>query len=125
MSARSNSRSSRSCTISMCSRPRNPHRKPKPSAAELSGSIGQRGVVELELDQRVAQRCVLLGVGRKQAAEDHRLDLAIAGQRLSTPGLDGIGNRVPYPRVADSLHARREVADLTGAKRIRRRPCPA
>ncbi len=33
-----NSRSSRSCTISMCSRPRNPHRKPKPSAADVSGS---------------------------------------------------------------------------------------
>ncbi len=33
-----NSRSSRSCTISMCSSPRNPHRKPKPSAADVSGS---------------------------------------------------------------------------------------
>ena len=35
---RLNSRSSRSCTISMCSRPRNPQRKPKPSAVEVSGS---------------------------------------------------------------------------------------
>ena len=34
----SNSRSSRSCTISMCSRPRKPQRKPKPSAVEVSGS---------------------------------------------------------------------------------------
>ena len=34
----SNSRSSRSCTISMCSSPRNPQRKPKPSAADVSGS---------------------------------------------------------------------------------------
>src|SRR5262249_10715112 len=32
------SRSSRSCTISMCSRPRNPQRKPQPSACEVSGS---------------------------------------------------------------------------------------
>ena len=31
-----NSRRSRSWTISMCSSPRNPHRKPKPSASELS-----------------------------------------------------------------------------------------
>ena len=36
--SRSNSRSSRSCTISMCSRPRNPQRKPNPSAVEVSGS---------------------------------------------------------------------------------------
>ncbi len=35
---RSYSRSSRSWTISMCSRPRKPQRKPKPSAAEFSGS---------------------------------------------------------------------------------------
>ena len=34
----SNSRSSRSWTISMCSRPRKPQRKPKPSATEVSGS---------------------------------------------------------------------------------------
>jgi hypothetical protein len=34
----SNSRSSRSCTISMWSSPRNPHRKPNPSATDVSGS---------------------------------------------------------------------------------------
>ncbi len=32
------SRSSRSCTMSMCRRPRNPHRKPNPRAWETSGS---------------------------------------------------------------------------------------
>ena len=37
-SDRSYSRSSRSRTISMCSRPRNPQRKPKPSAPDVSGS---------------------------------------------------------------------------------------
>ena len=36
--SRSNSRSRRSWTISMWSRPRKPQRKPKPSATELSGS---------------------------------------------------------------------------------------
>ena len=34
----SNSRSSRSWTISMCSSPRKPQRKPNPSAADVSGS---------------------------------------------------------------------------------------
>ena len=38
ISSRSNSRSSRSFTMSMCSRPRNPARNPKPSACEVSGS---------------------------------------------------------------------------------------
>ena len=33
-----NSRSSRSRTISMCNRPRKPHRKPKPSAPDVSGT---------------------------------------------------------------------------------------
>ena len=36
--SRSNSRSRRSWTISICRSPRKPHRKPKPSAVELSGS---------------------------------------------------------------------------------------
>ncbi len=38
MRSMSNSRSRRSCTISMCSRPRKPQRKPKPSACDTSGS---------------------------------------------------------------------------------------
>ena len=38
MRSMSYSRSSRSCTMSMCSRPRKPQRKPKPSACETSGS---------------------------------------------------------------------------------------
>ena len=38
MSPRSYSRSSRSCTISMCSSPKNPHRKPNPIALLCSGS---------------------------------------------------------------------------------------
>ena len=37
-SSRSYSRSRRSRTMSMCSRPRNPQRKPKPSAWDVSGS---------------------------------------------------------------------------------------
>ena len=38
ISDRPNSRSRRSRTISMWSRPRKPHRKPKPSAPDVSGS---------------------------------------------------------------------------------------
>ncbi|MNT18426.1 hypothetical protein D3C72_1536310 [compost metagenome] len=38
MMSMSNSRSRRSCTISMCNKPRKPQRKPKPSACDTSGS---------------------------------------------------------------------------------------
>ena len=38
MRPRSYSRSSRSCTISMCSNPKNPHRNPNPMALLCSGS---------------------------------------------------------------------------------------
>ena len=63
--------------------------QPEEAAAEAEaqrvgglGLPGQRGVVERELLQRVAQVRVVVGVDREQAAEDHRLDLAVAGERL-------------------------------------------
>ena len=43
----------------------------------------QRGVVERQLLERVAQLREALGVDREEPAEDHRLDLAVAGQRLA------------------------------------------
>ena len=45
----------------------------------------QRGVVELELVQRLAQRRVVLGIDREQAGEHARLHLLEAGQRLGRP----------------------------------------
>ena len=53
--SRSNSRSSRSWMISICSRPRKPQRKPKPSADGGLRLEGQGRIVELELFKRVAQ----------------------------------------------------------------------
>ena len=52
--------------------------------AERVGGLGlprQRGVVERQLLERVAQVRVVVGVDREEAAEDHRLDVAVAGQR--------------------------------------------
>ena len=42
---------------------------------------GERGIVEDELLERVAEVLVAVGVDREEAAEDDRLDLAIAGER--------------------------------------------
>ena len=46
------------------------------------GLPGERGVVERQLLERVAQVRELVGLDREQPAEHHRLDLAVAGQRL-------------------------------------------
>ena len=46
------------------------------------GLPGEGGVVEGELFERVAQIGIVVGVDREQAAEDHRLDLLVAGERL-------------------------------------------
>ena len=84
-SSRSYSRSRRSRTMSMCSRPEEAAAE---AEAERVGGLRlprQRGVVERQLLQRVAQVGVVVGVDREQPAEDHRLDLAVAGQRLASP----------------------------------------
>ena len=57
----------------------------------------QRGVVEDELLERVAQVGVVVGVDREQAAEDHRLDLAVARQRLVASARGR--SRLPGPEV--------------------------
>ena len=38
------------------------------------GLVGERRVVELQLLERVAQLLVVVGVGREEAGEHHRLD---------------------------------------------------
>jgi hypothetical protein len=44
--------------------------------------VVERGVVEVQLLQRLAQRLVLVGLDRIKAGEDLRLDFLEAGQRL-------------------------------------------
>mmetsp|Transcript_6017 Transcript_6017/g.10333 ORF Transcript_6017/g.10333 Transcript_6017/m.10333 type:complete len:210 (-) Transcript_6017:1024-1653(-) len=51
ISSRLYSRSSRSCTISMCSRPRKPQRKPKPMAEEDSVSKDKAASLSLSLSR--------------------------------------------------------------------------
>ena len=79
----------------------------------------QRGVVELELLERVAQVGVLVGVDRKQAAEDDRLDVAVARQRLEVAVARPAVLR--RQRVADGerrhlLDAGDDEADLAGRR---------
>ena len=93
--------------------------KPEKTTAEAEAErprrlrlVEERGVVQLQALQRVAQLGVLVGVAREETGEHHRLDILVAGQRL------GRGRAAPSrQRVADAqrrnvLQARDHVADL-------------
>src|ERR1700750_2440078 len=113
--SRSYSRSSRSRTMSMCSSPRKPTRKPKPSASLVSGSQGSAASLGGGFSR--AQCGVVVAVDREDAAEHHRLDLAVAGERL------GRLARLRRERVADAqlrdvLDPGDEVADLAGMELV-------
>ena len=77
--------------------------------------IAHRGVVQLQLFQRVTQIAVFRAVRRIHAGEDHRLRLLIARQGLGTRPLDR-RDRVADARVGDSLDRGRQIADLARAQ---------
>jgi hypothetical protein len=57
--------------------------------------VDERGVVELELVERVAQHGVVRAVDRVQAGEHHRLGVAVAAERLAAPACaagDGVAD---------------------------------
>ena len=78
---------------------------------------GQGGVVELQLFQRVLQIGVLCAVGGVDAAEDHGLDLTVAGQSLGG-GVIRQGDGVADAGVLHGLDAGGQIADLTGLQLV-------
>ncbi len=58
--------------------------------------VGQRGVAEVQLLERVAQQGVVVGLRRVEAGEHHRLGGPVAGQRARPPAV------VVRQRVADA-----------------------
>ena len=102
--------------MSMCSSPKKAAAEAEAERVGGLGLPGERRVVERQLLKRVAQVRVVVGVDREQAAEHHRLDLAVAGQGLA--GL--LRRRRPWrgrERVADAqlrdvLDARDQIAHL-------------
>ena len=70
--------------------------------AECSGRlglVGQRGVVELQLVERVAQRRVVVTVDRVQPGEHHRVRVLVAAERLGRAVHLG-GHGVAHPGLA-------------------------
>ena len=88
------------------------------AAAEAEAQCGaglhleaERGVVEAELVERIAELLEVVGVDRKEAAEDHRLDQLEAGQGLGG-GAAGVGDGVADAGLGDFLDLRGDEADL-------------
>ena len=103
----------------MCSRPRNPQRKPKPSADRRLRLVEERRVVQAQLLERVAQLGVLVPLDRVEAGEHHRLQLFEAREGLDRRPCR-FGDRVADLRVADLLDVRDEKSHLAGAQRVHR-----
>ncbi len=84
------------------------------------GLVGERPVVQLEALERVAQLRVVVGVGREDPGEDHRLDVLVAGERRGG-GTAARRERVADAEARDVLEARDDVADLARREGLDRR----
>ena len=99
----------------MCSRPRKPQRKPKPRAADVSGSRENEASLRRSLSS-ASRRSVVAGrIGREDPGEHHRLGRLEAGQRRRAR-VAGLGDRVADARIGDLLDGGGEEADLARAE---------
>ena len=83
-----------------------------------------RGVVELQLLEALAQRLEVVAVDREQAAEDHRLRVVVAVERLGR-AVGERRDRLAAACLGDGLDAGDQVADLARTElgnRRRHRP---
>src|SRR3954447_22087307 len=85
--------------------------EPEPERHRALRRVGEAGVVQVQLLERVAQERIVLTAHRIDAGEDEALRLLVARQRLArgtSDGRDGVADL----SVADALEARRDIADL-------------
>src|SRR5271156_5469196 len=88
--------------------------------AQRLGGLGladQTRVVEAQLFDRVAQRTVLIRLGRIESREDHRLQFLEARQRRDR-GIVRVGNGVANAHVRDGFDIRHDEPDLARAERF-------
>ena len=118
--SRSNSRSSRSRTISRCSRPRKPHAEAEAERRRGLRLVDQRGVVEPQLVQRVAQQRVV--ASRRSDTGRRRPSAWGRGSRRAARVAPwrGVGDGVADAGLPDVLHAGDQVADLADAEPLGR-----
>ena len=115
----------------MCSRPEEAAAEAEAERRRRLGLVEERGVVQPQLLQRLAQLRILVALDRVEPGEDHRLQLLEAGKRLGG-GPRHLGDGVAELRVGHALDVRDDEADLADAELGRpgwpwaktRRGCP-
>ena len=94
--------------------------EPEPERRRRLGLVGDRCVAELQLLDALAQVLEVVAVDRVQAAEHHRLRIAVAGQGLGRAAERG-RDRLTAAGLADQLDAGDQVADLARTELLDRR----
>ena len=92
-------------------KPEEPAPETKPQRNRGFGFKRKGGIVELQLFKRIPQVGIFRTIERVDTRKDHRLHLAIAGQRFRS-GILCIGDRIADRRIPHSFNGSREVADL-------------
>ena len=93
-----------------------PAAEPEAERLRRLGLVRERAVVQLQPLERVAELRVVVGVGREDPGEDHRLDVLVAGQRRGR-GTTARRERVAHAESRDVLQARDDVSHLAGRER--------
>ena len=78
---------------------------------------GERGVVELELIQRLAQVAVVISLHGVDSGEYHGFRGTISGQWFGS-GRRGARDRIPHPALVDRFEAGRDVAHFAGSETL-------
>ena len=91
----------------------------EPDGGRGLGLMGEARVVEAELAETIAQPPEIVGIGRKQAAEDHRLAGFEAGQRLRG-GAPVLGDGIADAGLGHLFDAGGKEADLARAQGLDR-----
>ena len=86
--------------------------------SDVSGRYVKRRVVERERVEGLPERLVVLRVGRVEAAVDHRLRLAVAGERLDGLDLQGLDDGVADADVVEGLDVGDDVADSPARRTV-------
>ena len=94
--------------------PEKPAPEPEPERARRLRLVGERRVVQPQLLERFTELGVLVAVDGIEAAEHHRLRVAVALERGRRTRRGG--DRLTDARTADVLDAGDEVADLAGSE---------
>ncbi len=100
--------------------PQEPATEAKPERLRGLRLVEERGIVELQLLEGVAQLRVVVGVGREEPREHHRLHVLVAGQTARRRVGASVVSVSPTRSSDTSLSLGDHVPDLPGRQRLER-----